>query len=66
MLDRAMERYEREHSHRHQAGVAHPVVAERDCRTCGEPIDPRRLAVMPTAQLCTGCKAIGETGGTRG
>jgi phage/conjugal plasmid C-4 type zinc finger TraR family protein len=25
------------------------------CLICGEPINPRRLAVMPTAQTCVEC-----------
>lgn len=28
-----------------------------DCFVCGEPIDPRRLQVDPTATRCIGCQA---------
>lgn len=28
------------------------------CEECGEPIDPRRLEVMPYARLCVACREI--------
>lgn len=32
------------------------------CQTCGEPIPPRRLALMPFAQACVPCQAAAEAG----
>lgn len=30
------------------------------CDTCGQPIDPRRLAAVPQASLCLACQAKAE------
>jgi DnaK suppressor protein len=32
------------------------------CESCGEPINPARLEVVPEATLCVGCKSIAEQG----
>lgn len=32
------------------------VVMERECESCGEMIDPRRLKIMPSAKLCISCQ----------
>ncbi len=33
-----------------------------DCASCGEPIDPRRLAVAPESTLCIDCARAGARG----
>jgi DnaK suppressor protein len=48
-LDRALERLERG--------------TYGYCLTCGEPIDPERLMIVPHTQLCWGCKT-GRSGRT--
>ena len=30
---------------------------ERNCSTCGLPIDPERLEAVPFAELCVACQA---------
>jgi phage/conjugal plasmid C-4 type zinc finger TraR family protein len=58
IVDEAMER---EEALRNEAirRVANQISAQTNltglCRVCGEPINPRRLAVMPTAQTCVEC-----------
>lgn len=36
------------------AGTAH-------CMECGDPIDPRRRAAMPSARLCIACQTDAES-----
>jgi DnaK suppressor protein len=31
-----------------------------DCASCGEPIDPRRLAAQPEAPMCVSCQGLRE------
>ena len=31
-----------------------------DCEACGEPINPRRLELAPTARLCVDCASAAE------
>ncbi len=35
---------------------AAPLPKSRDCATCGEPIKPARLKVMPAARRCVACE----------
>lgn len=55
------EAHEREEALRNEAIrlAANQISAQTNltglCRVCGEPINPRRLAVMPTAQTCVEC-----------
>lgn len=30
------------------------------CRDCGDPIEPERLAALPTARRCFDCQALAE------
>ena len=30
------------------------------CESCGEPIDPERLKIMPEATMCVPCKSVAE------
>jgi DnaK suppressor protein len=32
------------------------------CESCGEPIDPARLEIVPEATLCVECKSLAEGG----
>jgi DnaK suppressor protein len=35
------------------------------CRSCGQPIDPERLAIVPETQYCVPCKTKRERRGRR-
>lgn len=35
------------------------------CKSCGQPIDPERLAILPEAQYCVPCKTKMEKRGRR-
>lgn len=40
---------------RRRAVQAPAAVGDRTCRDCGDPIEPRRLAVLPTTTWCAEC-----------
>lgn len=61
MADIVDDSFEREEAHRAEAirratnKTAAPVNLTGQCRVCGEPINPRRLELVPTAQTCVEC-----------
>lgn len=61
LTNESMEKILRERRERREAEerkIANSgVVTHRECSSCGENIDPRRLKAVPTAKLCFSCQS---------
>lgn len=45
---------------RHLKQAAKAMPSNGICRSCEEPIEPKRLEILPSADLCSGCAQDAE------